>query len=110
MYSRLEPPPPSPPTSRDRSASVKERMQSIEEHLTASTDESDDNQRSKLLSKMSRLGGQAILPPGTMPTAQVRERKREGETSSLCVYVLCYILDYRRRGTSSVWTGLISAR
>lgn len=53
--------------TRERSASVKERTQSIEDHLTATTEDTEDDQRSKLLSKMSRLGGQAILPPGSMP-------------------------------------------
>ena len=37
--------------------------------MTASPDEGEDTQRSKLLSKMSRLGGQAILPPGSIPGA-----------------------------------------
>ena len=71
--SRLEPPPPSPPTSRERGGSVKEMTQSFEDHLTAPSEETEENQRSKLLSKMSRLGGQAILPPGTMPTHHVSQ-------------------------------------
>ena len=46
--------------------------QSIEDHMTAS-EEGEDSQRSKLLSKMSRLGGQAILPPGALPNQHVSE-------------------------------------
>ena len=71
--SRVEAPPPSPPTSRERSTSVKDRTQSIEDHMTAPSEEGEDSQRSKLLSKMSRLGGQAILPPGSLPGHQVSQ-------------------------------------
>ena len=44
---------------------------SLEDHMTGSGEEAEDSQRSKLLNKMSRLGGQAILPPGSLPGAQV---------------------------------------
>ena len=78
---------------------MKEMTQSFEDHLTAPSEETEENQRSKLLSKMSRLGGQAILPPGTMPTHHVSQGVWSQWAWYLWVWLVWYSCRWRLKSS-----------
>ena len=78
--------PVTPPTeSRERSRSIKERQEALEEHLTQST-EDGGSQRSEILSRISKMG-QPMLPMSSSGIGIEEEVKMAAATQSDPTYI-----------------------